>query len=82
MDICSGGRHYSRRQRAHIVGLTYARPDAEPDRLTARKPRRSLATRQQGLQVGSSIKTNSSRDRIALLSGILELSYVKFQPVA
>ena len=28
----SEGRHYSRRQRAHILGLTYARPDPEPAR--------------------------------------------------
>ena len=27
---CSEGRHYGRRQRAHIIGLTYARPDLEP----------------------------------------------------
>jgi hypothetical protein len=27
---CSEGRHYSRRQRAHILGLTYARPDPVP----------------------------------------------------
>ena len=26
----SEGRHYSRRQRAHILGPTYARPDPEP----------------------------------------------------
>lgn len=29
-EPCSEGRHYSRRQRAHILRLTYARPDAEP----------------------------------------------------
>jgi hypothetical protein len=29
-EPCSKGRHYSRRQRAHILGLTYARPDPEP----------------------------------------------------
>ena len=29
-ERCSEGRHYSRRQRAHILGLTYARPDPEP----------------------------------------------------
>src|SRR4030081_2899614 len=26
-EPCSTGRHYSRRQRTHILGLTYARPD-------------------------------------------------------
>jgi hypothetical protein len=31
-EPCSKGRHYSRRQRAHIVGLTYAKPDHEPGR--------------------------------------------------
>jgi hypothetical protein len=28
-EPCSTGRHYSRRQRAHILGLTYARPDPD-----------------------------------------------------
>ena len=31
-EPCSDGRHYSRRQRAHILGLTYARQDPEPSR--------------------------------------------------
>ncbi|MBR1250023.1 hypothetical protein JQ609_24245 [Bradyrhizobium sp. AUGA SZCCT0169] len=31
-EPCSTGRHYSRRQRAHILGLTYARPDPEPQK--------------------------------------------------
>jgi hypothetical protein len=34
---CSEGRHYSRRQRAHILGLTYARPDPEPRQATRRR---------------------------------------------
>jgi hypothetical protein len=34
---CSEGRHYSRRQRAHILGLTYARPDPEPSRASRGK---------------------------------------------
>jgi hypothetical protein len=34
---CSEGRHYSRRQRAHILGLTYARPDSEQPRMPGRK---------------------------------------------
>src|ERR1700730_13146471 len=34
---CSEERHYSRRQRAHILGLTYARPDPEQPRMPARK---------------------------------------------
>gem|GEM_PF-4699425 len=29
-ESCSEGRHYSRRQRAHVLGLTYARPEPEP----------------------------------------------------
>src|ERR1700736_707114 len=33
----SEGRHYSRRQRAHILGLTYARPDPEPSRVSRSK---------------------------------------------
>jgi hypothetical protein len=37
-EPCSEGRHYSRRQRAHILGLTYGRPDPEAPRATA--PRR------------------------------------------
>ena len=41
-DPCSEGRHYSRRQRAHILGLTYARPDSGgvevPGRKASRKP--------------------------------------------
>jgi hypothetical protein len=28
-EPCSEGRHYSRRQRAHILGLTYARHEPE-----------------------------------------------------
>lgn len=31
-DPCSEGRHYSSRQRAHILALTYARPDPETPR--------------------------------------------------
>jgi hypothetical protein len=38
-EPCSKGRHYSRRQRAHILGLTYARPEPEPGRSTSTKPR-------------------------------------------
>ena len=41
-EPCSEGRHYSRRQRAHILGLTYARPDSGgvevPGRKASRKP--------------------------------------------
>jgi hypothetical protein len=33
------GRHYSRRQRAHILGLTYAKPEPEPSRATRQKQR-------------------------------------------
>src|SRR5204862_4893253 len=29
-EPCSTGRHYSCRQRAHILGLTYAQPDFDP----------------------------------------------------
>jgi hypothetical protein len=36
-EPCSEGRHYSRRQRAHILGLTYARPDPEAPRAVTRK---------------------------------------------
>jgi hypothetical protein len=32
-EPCSDGRHYSRRQRAHILGLTYARPNPEPQKV-------------------------------------------------
>jgi hypothetical protein len=39
-EPCSEGRHYSRRQRAHILGLTYARPDPEQPRMPARKASR------------------------------------------
>ena len=31
-EPCGEGRHYSRRQRAHILGLTHARPDSEQPR--------------------------------------------------
>jgi hypothetical protein len=34
-EPCSEGQHYSRRQRAHILGLTYARPD-QPGRMAGR----------------------------------------------
>ena len=37
-EPCSEGRPYTRRQRAHILGLAYARPDPEAPRATA--PRR------------------------------------------
>jgi hypothetical protein len=36
-EPCSEGRHYSRRQRAHILGLTHARPDPEAPRAVTRK---------------------------------------------
>jgi hypothetical protein len=36
-EPCSEGRHYSRRQRAHIVGLTQARPDPAEPRMPSRK---------------------------------------------
>jgi hypothetical protein len=34
-EPCSEGRHYSRRQRAHILGLTYDRPDPVQPRMSA-----------------------------------------------
>ena len=41
-EPCNEGRHYNRRQRAHILGLTYARPDPKQPRMpaykTGRKP--------------------------------------------
>lgn len=41
-ELCSDGRHYSSRQRAHILGLTYVTPEADelrmPGRQTDRKP--------------------------------------------
>jgi hypothetical protein len=36
-DSASEGRHYSRHQRAHILGLNYARPDPEQPRMSGRK---------------------------------------------
>ena len=39
-EPCSEGRHYSRRQRAHILGLTYDRPDPDAPRVTAPSKRR------------------------------------------
>src|SRR5260370_40247649 len=38
-EPCSEGRHYCRRQRAHILGLTYARPDPEAPRARAARKR-------------------------------------------
>jgi hypothetical protein len=38
-EPCSEGRNYSRRQRAHILGLTYARPDPEPQRSSKARSR-------------------------------------------
>jgi hypothetical protein len=38
-EPCSEGQHYSRRQRAHILGLTYAKPGPEPSHATAAKKR-------------------------------------------
>ena len=35
----SEGRHYTHRQRAHILGLTYARLEPEPSRATGQKQR-------------------------------------------
>jgi hypothetical protein len=40
-EPCSAGRHYSRRQRAHILGLTYARPDPEQGHQEARSSGKS-----------------------------------------
>ena len=40
-EPCSDGRHYSRRQRAHILGLTYARPEPQPSRATKDRKRRA-----------------------------------------
>ena len=37
-ELCTDKRPGSRRQRAHILGLTYARPDLEPGRLAGTKP--------------------------------------------
>jgi hypothetical protein len=37
-EPCSEGRPYTRRQRAHIVGLTYARPDDSTPRKARGKP--------------------------------------------
>jgi hypothetical protein len=39
-EPCSEGKHYSRRQRAHILGLTYVRPDPEQPRMHGHKSRR------------------------------------------
>jgi hypothetical protein len=38
-EPCSEGRHYSRRQRAHILGLTCARPEPEAPRAAAPRKR-------------------------------------------
>jgi hypothetical protein len=40
-EPCSEGRHYSRRQRAHILGLTYDRPDPEQPRMPGHKASRT-----------------------------------------
>jgi hypothetical protein len=40
-EPCSEGRHYSRRARAHIRRLTYARPDPEQPRMPGRKTGRN-----------------------------------------
>jgi hypothetical protein len=40
-EPCSEGRHYSRRQCAHILGLTYAQPDPEQPRMPGRKAARN-----------------------------------------
>jgi len=39
-EPCSEGRHYSRRQRAYILGLTYKRPDPEQPRMPGRRASR------------------------------------------
>jgi hypothetical protein len=36
-EPCSEGRHYSRRQPAHILGLTYVRPDPEPQKASRKR---------------------------------------------
>ena len=46
LRACSEGRHYSRRQRAHILGLTYARP--EPELRAQRHPGTSNAVDKPG----------------------------------
>jgi hypothetical protein len=40
-EPCSEGRHYSRRQRAHILGLNYARPDPDERRQAGRSVAKS-----------------------------------------
>jgi hypothetical protein len=40
-EPCSEGRHHSRRQRAHILGLTYERPNPEPSKATVKRRRSS-----------------------------------------
>src|ERR1700716_3978390 len=40
-EPCREGRHYSRRQRAHILGLTYARPEPEQPGMSGRKTGRN-----------------------------------------
>jgi hypothetical protein len=37
-EPCSEGRPYTRRQRAHILGLTHARPDGSAPRTASYKP--------------------------------------------
>ena len=39
-EPCRQGRHYSRRQRAHILGLTYTRPDPDAARVIAPSKRK------------------------------------------
>ncbi len=36
-EPCSAGRHYSRRKRAHILGLTYSRPDPEAQKASRKR---------------------------------------------
>jgi hypothetical protein len=36
-EPCSAGRHYGRRQRPYILGLTYARPDPSPQKVSRKR---------------------------------------------
>jgi hypothetical protein len=67
-EPCSEGRHYSRRQRAQVLGLTYARSDPEPGKAAQRKTgavnaRYSVATLQRPEQRRPGAGNSSAGER-------------------
>lgn len=83
-EPCSAGRHYSRRQRAHILGLTYLRPDPDSNRASISrkgammkfKEDRSYADPEAGMQKLLELANSMDADRAGRLNvGVLNIQF-------